>query len=128
MGHYIDLAYDENLLDSITIMINIPFRHAFAPQRWKNATHIILPKTDPPIRSRLRHIQLIESDVNCYYKIKVNKHVMQNAEKFNLIPDEMHGGRRKQNMQNDHLIQTLTYDHMRVHHQDGYTTQMDNEN
>ena len=93
MGHYIMTTHDDELTDIISKRMSIPFIHGFTIKRWAKSTHIMLPKLqNKPIIGNLRCIQLIESDLNAYLKIKVNRESLGRAEKTGVLGNEIFGG------------------------------------
>ena len=66
-------------------MINMPVRYRFSPNRWQNATSVMLEKDngDPKIH-RLRITNLFEADYNLFLKLIWGCRMIGQAEKLGL--------------------------------------------
>ena len=83
LGHYkVALQDKEQLSEGYSKMINMPVRYRFSPNRWQNATSVMLEKDkgDPKIH-RLRIIHLFEADYNLFLKLIWGCRMIGRAEK-----------------------------------------------
>ena len=94
--HYIASEFSEDLSETISLAISLPFIHGFSLKRWQQSTHLMLEKMPgKPLLHKLRIIQLLEADYNIYLKIKIGCEFMIHVENNNLLGEEMHGEKRK---------------------------------
>ena len=72
IGHYLASSFSDDLMHILTSNINMPFEHGFTTERWSKSIHQMLEKIPGrPLLMKLRIIQLLEADLNCYMKIKI---------------------------------------------------------
>ena len=110
IGHYQVGAYYPEIGKTLAIMMTLPFKYGFAPNRWRNSIHLMLEKCHGrPIINKLRIIQLFEADFNAYLKIKISRQLMRKAEKQGLFGSDMHGGLKGKSTHDALLTQQLTY-------------------
>jgi hypothetical protein len=87
------IAEDEDLLATHAIMISLPFMYGFVCERWRKIIDCMLEKKAGVRQIHImRIICLFEADFTTLPKFYFNKHIMLNAEKSGLSPDQW-GGR-----------------------------------
>ena len=95
--------------------MKLSFVHEITVKRWQQSIQIMLPKTEnAPTLNKLRNIQLIEADLNGYLKIKGNKQLIENGEKFGVLEQEMFGGRKNKSTHMALITQTLINDNTKI--------------
>ena len=92
----------------------IPYRHGFSPINHQIFTDFqILKKSAVYDVEKMRTIQLMPAAFNMNNK-KTGREVMENAEKFNLLPDEQAGSRKNHRSNLTALNKVLTNDIIRA--------------
>ncbi|KAL3802447.1 hypothetical protein ACHAWO_004749 [Cyclotella atomus] len=87
------IAEDDDLSATHAIMISLPFMYGFVCERWRKIIDCMLKKKAGVRQIHImRIICLFEADFNTLLKFYFNKHIMPNAEKSGLSPDQW-GGR-----------------------------------
>ncbi|KAL7506238.1 hypothetical protein ACHAXN_003506 [Cyclotella atomus] len=87
------IAKDDDLSATHAIMISLPFMYGFVCERWRKIIDCMLEKKAGVRQIHImRIICLFEADFNTLLKFYFNKHIMPNAEKSGLSPDQW-GGR-----------------------------------
>ena len=94
VGHYKAATRSESLSQLYADMMSYPYTEAFAPQRWQEVLDVMLPKEVNNWRiSRLRIIQLYESDANQSMRYIFARQLGHILEDNNLVPEMQFGSR-----------------------------------
>jgi hypothetical protein len=114
-GHYRTLLRDNNLFDTYGLMTIFAFQWGVVPKRWLSAVQILLEK-DPgnPRITRLRRIQLLESDMNTGFKVIWGHRLLNKATEMGLISDWQFGIRKGRMCISAVLLKRLSYDCIRL--------------
>ena len=107
------IAEDDKLSKNHSIMISLPFMYGFVCNRWKKIIDCMLEKK-PGVRKIhiMRIICLFEADFNTLLKWMFNQHIMPNAEKSGLSPDQW-GGRNNRSAPECALRKLLAWEYAR---------------
>jgi hypothetical protein len=107
------IAEDNKLSAIHAIMISLPFMYGFICDRWKKIIDCMLEKK-PGVRKIhiMRIICLFEADFNTILKWYFNKHIMPNAEKSGLSPDQW-GGRNSRSAPACAMRKVITWEYAR---------------
>ena len=97
MHHWKAITYDDELCELFAAFIEIPFRYGVTLNRWRNVTHIMLPKKSKPYLNKLRNIQITEGDYNGALKFLIGKKLRQYGDENNASSDHTYGGRNRRN-------------------------------
>lgn len=126
MGHYIAATYSDDLSETLSTMMSIPFMYNIKNKIWCNSTQIVIPKDESAPRvERLRIIQLLEADFNSYLKIKVNNQLIPKADSLGMIDEEMYGGIPIRSVSDALFSKILIHDQLKTQKQQGFTLQWD---
>ena len=109
-GHRIASAKSPLLSHTYATQCSILLRRGIHLTRWSRGLSVMIEKLRGcTLISKLRSILLMEADFNCTNKIIYGERMMDNARKYNLIPDEIFS--EKNRMADDGtLSKTLLYD------------------
>ena len=125
-GVYKAVTQDDQLLTIFTNAFNIPFVHGISYDRWSNFLDVMTFKEKGNIRvDKLRTLILGEADWNMGGRIHINRRMLQNAEKHDLIPEEHYGGRHGHKATDAVLTKRLTLDTFRLNKQPAAVTSTD---
>ena len=114
-GVYKAVTMDERLLPTFTHMFNIPFITGIPYNRWSGFLNVMTLKEDNNYDvNKLRSLILGEADWNMGGRVFVNRRMMCNAEKLNLIPKEHYGGRKGMKAVDAVLNKRLALDNIRL--------------
>ena len=94
-GRYQTMLRDPTLLDCITSIANFCFTWGISLRRWEKAVQPLIPK-DPgvPQIHRMRHIILIEGDLNVCLSEIFSRRLMHNAEQHGILHKGQYGSRQ----------------------------------
>ena len=99
-----------------SIFIEIPFRFGVTLSRWKNVTHIMIPKKKKPYVNKLRNIQIVEGDYNGALKFLIGKTLRRYGDENGASSNSTYGGRNNKNchqmlkmINNKKLRQTIPF-------------------
>lgn len=107
---YIAGSFDDQIAAVDAAILTIALRTGKAPQAWKRATDIMIPKKTSSCHvTKLRIIVLFHALFNMLNKY-VGKNMIANAEKYNMIPDEAFGSRKNRRAIDCALCKVLTMD------------------
>jgi len=114
-GVYKAMCQDKQLLQLLTVTMNLPFKVGKPYQRWYKMVDIMAFKKQNNIKvTNIRAIIISESDWNTAGKILVARKLMKHAEKFNLLPQEHMGGRKGRKATDGALTKRLLLDNARI--------------
>jgi hypothetical protein len=107
------IAESDKLSAIHAIMISLPFMYGFICERWRKTIDCMLEKK-PGIRQIhiMRIICLFEADFNTILKWYFNRHIMPNAEKSGLSPNQW-GGRNNRSAPACALRKIITWEYAR---------------
>ena len=97
MHHWKAITYDNELATLFAKFVEIPFKYGITLERWKNVTHIMLPKKNRPFINKLRNIQITEGDYNGALKFIIGRQLRCYGDSNNASSDDTYGGRNKKN-------------------------------
>jgi hypothetical protein len=107
------IAEDKESSATHAIMISLPFMYGFVCNRWKKIIDCMLEKKAGVRKIHImRIICLFEADFNTLLKFYFVKHVMPNAEKSGLSPDQW-GGRNNRSAPACALRKLLAWEYAR---------------
>jgi Reverse transcriptase (RNA-dependent DNA polymerase) len=111
LGHYKAALKDRELTRGYSMMLNLPIRLGFSPQRWQQAISVLLEKDkgNPKIH-RLRIIHLFEADYNLFLKLIWGSRMIRHAEEHGILGDDMQGSRKNRSTHDMLYKKVLTYD------------------
>jgi hypothetical protein len=113
LGHYKTWIQDDDLLDLLTMLIQIPIQFGFAPEQWCQSLNVMLEK-DPENSMRihrLRVIHLYEADFNwVVLKQFWAKRMLRYGEEHEALGEEQHGSRHPCMAFDAVMLKLLTYD------------------
>jgi hypothetical protein len=126
LGHCKSWIQDDELLEILTMMIQIPIKFGFAPKRRCQSLNAMLGK-DPgnPMINRLRIIHLYEADFNWVLKQFWEKRMLRYGEKHQALGEEEHGSRQSRMAIDAVMLKLLRYDNSRIYRSNLMT--MDND-
>ena len=114
-GVYKAMCVDSDLLQILTISMNLPFVMGVPYKRWHEMIDIMAFKKADNIRvDNIRSIIISEADWNAAGKVHVTRRMMAQAEKKNLLPAEHIGGRKGKKSIDAVLTKRLTLDNSRI--------------
>jgi hypothetical protein len=92
VGHYKAAAMSDHLSAIHAMMMSVPFRAGFSPQRWRRVVDIMLEKQSGLSQiHRLRILALLESDFNQAVHIIIARQLSFHFEDNNMIPAMQYG-------------------------------------
>jgi len=114
VGHYKAAALDDTLSLIHSMMMTIPYKIGFSPQRWRNIIDVMLEKElGNPKLHRLHIIALIESGYNQSQRILIARCLSHRLEDHQLVPDMQYGSRPGKLYITPVLNKQLTHDIIR---------------
>ena len=110
VGHYKAAIRSPILPRIFSIMMTLPYRHGFSPWRWRAVLDVMLPKEEGNWKiSRLRIIQLYESDANQSMRHLFARQMGFLMEDSNILPEMQFGSRPGKMSISPVLQKQLTY-------------------
>ena len=115
VGHYKAATRRPALAKLYADMFSLPYREGFSPQRWRVVLVVMLPKEKNNWKiSRLRIIQLYESDANQSMRYIFARQLGFLMEDSNVLPEMQFGSRPGKMSISPVLRKVLTYDIARL--------------
>jgi len=112
---YKAMSKDKELLDIMTVQINLPFKMGQPYQRWSTFLDIMAFKKSHCTKiNTLRSIIISEGDWNVAGRIYVTRKLMKQAEEHNLLPEEHLGGRKNRKSIDGVITKRLFLDNSRL--------------
>lgn len=114
VGHYKAATGSPALAQIYAIMMWLPYKEGFSPERWRVVLDVMLPKEENNWKiHRLRIIQLYESDVNQSMRFFFARQMGFMLKDSDCIPDMQFGSRPGKMSISPVLQKQLTYDIVR---------------
>jgi len=114
-GVYKALSMNPQLLQILTISMNLPFLTGHPYRRWHTMVDIMAFKKKDNIKvSNIRSIIISEADWNAAGKIQITRRMMKQAESHDLLPLEHMGGRKGRKSTDGVLTKRLIMDNARI--------------
>mmetsp|Transcript_16534 Transcript_16534/g.23566 ORF Transcript_16534/g.23566 Transcript_16534/m.23566 type:complete len:608 (+) Transcript_16534:2708-4531(+) len=111
VGHYKAATKNPALAKMYADLMSLPYREGFSPERWKVVLDGMLPKEKNNWKiSRLRIIQLYESDANQSMRYIFARQMGHLLEDSNILPEMQFGSRPGKMSISPVLQKVLTYD------------------
>ena len=112
---YKAMCKDKDLLNILTMQINLPFKMGEPYRRWSTFLDIMAFKKAHSTKiNTLRSIIISEGDWNVAGRIYVTRKLMQQAEKLDLLPEEHLGGRKNRKSIDGAITKRLFLDNSRM--------------
>jgi len=112
---YKAMCKDTELLDVLTMHINLPFKLGEPYRRWSTFLDIMAFKKAHSTKiNTLRSIIISEGDWNVAGRIYVTRKLMQQAEQLHLLPEEHLGGRKNRKSIDRAITKRLFLDNSRM--------------
>lgn len=121
-------TYDDQLTELFANKMSLPFLYPIPVKIWQCAKHVLIPKSEYPTLDKLRNIQIIESDYNTYFNIKINKQLLRHKYPQKILTNQTVGGLRDRTTHMALLTQTLINYNMMMNKTTGYVSQSDVSN
>ena len=126
IGHYKAILGHEDLVGLHVATMNIGLRTGQALERWKKTISVMLEKDKgQPKLHRLRIIQLFEVDLNFLLSLVFGHRLMKFARKHCRLNESQYGSISEKQAQLVVLNKVLTYNRIRLTHQDAATSKFD---
>jgi hypothetical protein len=111
VGHYKAAAMNDHLSAIHAMMMTIPFRAGFSPQRWHRVVDIMLEKQPGNSQiHRLRILPLLERDFNQAVHIIIARQLSFHLEDNNMVPAMQYGSQEGHQYVSAVLNKQLTHD------------------
>ena len=112
---YKAMCKDKELLDILTVQINLPFKMGQPYRRWSTFLDIMaFKKVHCTKINTLRSIIISEGDWNVAGRIYVTRKLMKQAEEYDLLPEEHLGGRKNKKSIDGVITKRLFLDNSRL--------------
>ena len=116
-GTYKAMCDHKELLQILTISMNLPFFIGTPYKRWHSMVDIMAFKKRDNIKvSNIRSIIISEADWNAAGRVQVTRRLMKQAENHKLLPQEHMGGRKGRKSIDGVLTKRLVLDNSRISH------------